>query len=38
VAFGGPDLKTVFLGSLFAARIATFRSPIAGAPPPHWGY
>jgi len=38
VTFGGPDLKTVFLGSLFAPRIATFRSPIAGAPPPHWGY
>jgi hypothetical protein len=38
VAFGGPDLKTVFLGSLFADRIATFRSPIAGTPPPHWRY
>jgi hypothetical protein len=38
VAFGGPDLKTVFLGSLFADRIATFRAPIAGAAPPHWCY
>jgi hypothetical protein len=38
VAFGGPDLRTVFLGSLFAPRIATFRSPIAGATPPHWRY
>jgi sugar lactone lactonase YvrE len=38
VAFGGPDLKTVYLGSLFASRIATFRSPIAGAKPPHWHY
>jgi hypothetical protein len=38
VAFGGPDLKTVYLGSLFGARIATFRSPIAGAEPPHWRY
>ena len=38
VAFGGPDLKTVFLGSLFASRIATFRSPIAGVAPPHWRY
>jgi SMP-30/Gluconolactonase/LRE-like region len=36
VAFGGPDLKTVYLGSLFGERIATFRSPIAGAAPPHW--
>jgi hypothetical protein len=38
VAFGGADLKSVFLGSLFAPRIATFRSPIAGAAPPHWRY
>jgi hypothetical protein len=38
VAFGGPDLKTVYLGSLFGARIATFRAPVAGAPPPHWRY
>ena len=38
VTFGGPDLRTVYLGSLFASRIATFRSPIAGAPPPHWRY
>ena len=36
VAFGGPDLKTVYLGSLFAPRIASFRSPVAGAEPPHW--
>ena len=38
VTFGGPDLRTVYLGSLFGERIATFRSPIAGAPPPHWRY
>jgi sugar lactone lactonase YvrE len=38
VTFGGPDLKTVYLGSLFGKRIATFRSPIAGAAPPHWRY
>ena len=31
VAFGGPDLRTVYLGSLFAPRIATFRSRVAGA-------
>ena len=38
VTFGGPDLKTVYLGSLFGGRIATFRSPVAGAEPPHWHY
>lgn len=38
VAFGGPDLHTAYLGSLFAPRIATFRAPVAGAEPPHWHY
>lgn len=38
IAFGGPDLKTVYLGSLFAPRLASFRSPIAGAPPVHWDF
>ena len=38
VTFGGPDLRTVYLGSLFGARLATFRSPIAGTEPPHWRY
>ena len=38
VTFGRPDLRTVYLGSLFGERLATFRSPIAGAEPPHWRY
>jgi sugar lactone lactonase YvrE len=38
VAFGGPDLRTVYLGNLAGNRLATFRSEIAGAPPPHWLY
>jgi len=38
VAFGGPDLRTVYLGNLAGDRLATFRSPIAGAVPPHWLY
>ncbi len=38
MAFGGPDLKTVYLGSLFNNRIGRFRSPIAGAAPVHWRY
>ncbi|MDR3512744.1 MAG: SMP-30/gluconolactonase/LRE family protein [Caulobacteraceae bacterium] len=36
VAFGGPDLRTVFIGSILAKRLATFRSPIPGAPLSHW--
>lgn len=36
LAFGGPDLRTAYLGCLLGDAIATFRSPIAGAPPVHW--
>lgn len=38
IGFGGPDLRTVYLGSLNATRIASFRSPIAGARPVQWDY
>ncbi|SEG72756.1 SMP-30/gluconolactonase/LRE family protein [Bosea lathyri] len=38
IAFGGADLKTVYLGSLFGSRIASFRSPVAGAPPVQWEF
>jgi sugar lactone lactonase YvrE len=36
VTFGGPDLRTVYLGSLMGHRIPSFRSPVAGLPLPHW--
>lgn len=36
LAFGGPDLRTAFLGCLLGDRVAHFRSPIAGHPPSHW--
>ncbi len=38
VAFGGADLKDVYLGSLAGDGLFTFRSPVAGARPPHWRY
>ena len=38
LCFGGPDLKTVYLGSLTREAIATFRSPVAGAKPHTWNY
>lgn len=38
VTFGGADLKTVYLGSLFGDGLFTFRSPIAGAEPAHWNF
>ncbi|RQU96220.1 SMP-30/gluconolactonase/LRE family protein [Burkholderia cenocepacia] len=36
VTFGGPDLKTVFLGSLKRESIPYFSSPVAGLPMVHW--
>lgn len=36
LTFGGPDLKTVYLGSLRGNRIPHFRSPVAGLPLIHW--
>jgi sugar lactone lactonase YvrE len=38
LAFGGPDLHRVFLGSLFNDRVLHFRSEIAGAEPAHWSW
>lgn len=38
LAFGGPDLRTAYLGSVSGSRIAVFRSPVAGAPPVHWNW
>lgn len=35
VAFGGPDLQTVFMGSLGMPHLLTFRSPIPGLPLAH---
>ena len=36
VTFGGPDLRTVYIGSLKGSRIPYFRAPIAGLPMVHW--
>jgi len=36
VTFGGPDLKTVYLGGLRSTHIPAFSSPVAGLPPVHW--
>jgi sugar lactone lactonase YvrE len=37
VTFGGPDLRSVFLGSLMGTSIPTFVSPVPGLPLAHWG-
>lgn len=36
VTFGGPDLRTVYIGSLRGTHIPYFRSPVAGLPMVHW--
>jgi len=36
VTFGGPDLKTVYIGSLRGATIPSFSSPAPGLPMVHW--
>jgi gluconolactonase len=36
ITFGGPDLRTVYLGSLRGTTIPYFRSPVPGLPMVHW--
>lgn len=36
VTFGGPDLRTVYLGSLMGTTIPFFTSPVPGLPMAHW--
>ena len=38
LAFGGSDLKNVYLGCLLGHSIPTFRSEIAGLAPYHWNF
>src|SRR5580658_1752529 len=36
VTFGGPDLQTVYIGSLKGKKIPYFRAPVPGLPMVHW--
>lgn len=36
VTFGGPDLRTVYVGSLMGTTIPYFTAPVAGLPMVHW--
>jgi sugar lactone lactonase YvrE len=38
IAFGGPDLRTAYLGCLLDDAIYAFPSPVAGLPPAHWNW
>lgn len=36
LAFGGPDLRTLFVGCLLGDTILSTRAPVPGHPPAHW--
>ena len=36
ITFGGPDLQTVYIGSLAGTSLPSFRSPVPGLPMAHW--
>ena len=36
ITFGGPDLKTVYVGHLRQTRLPYFKSPVSGLPMVHW--
>ena len=36
VTFGGPDLQTIYIGSLKGHRVPYFRAPAPGLPMVHW--
>lgn len=36
VAFGGPDLRTIYLGGLGIDAVQVLHSPVAGLPMAHW--
>lgn len=38
IAFGGPDLRTGYLGCLLGDNVTTLKMPVAGHPPVHWEY
>jgi sugar lactone lactonase YvrE len=38
LAFGGPDLRTAYMGCLAGDTLMSFRSPVAGFAPVHWNW
>lgn len=38
VAFGGPDRRTVYMGSISGNSLAVFHSSVAGLRPVHWNW
>ena len=38
LAFGGPELKTAYMGVISGDCVLSFQSPIAGLPMAHWAW
>jgi sugar lactone lactonase YvrE len=38
LAFGGPDLRTAYMGCLAGSSLVSFRTPVAGLAPVHWNW
>lgn len=38
LAFGGPDLRTAYMGCLAGDSLMCFRTPVAGLAPVHWNW
>jgi fructose 1,6-bisphosphatase len=38
IAFGGPDLRTAYIGCLHTDRVFRFLSDVSGVAPPHWNF
>ena len=38
IAFGGPDMRTAYVGSLNHSELKVFKSPVAGVKPVHWDW
>jgi sugar lactone lactonase YvrE len=38
IAFGGPDLRTIYLGCLLGDQLPRCRAPVAGVPMAHWNW
>jgi hypothetical protein len=38
IAFGGPDRRTAYLGSIAGDRLWRFQAPVARQKPVHWDW
>lgn len=38
LSFGGPDLRTIYVGQLAGSSLVSFRAPVAGLEQAHWNF